>query len=138
GRMDHDKNASTFLESLGRIADELEFHALFCGDGVLRTALERRTRELGLESRVTFTGYVGNVFELMNRAGLLVSLSRYEGSPNVVMEAMASGCPLVLSDIASHRELLDDASARFTPLDEISRAASCISDALTDREGSER
>jgi glycosyltransferase involved in cell wall biosynthesis len=39
---------------------------------------------------------------------MLVSLSSFEGRPNAVIEAMACGCPLVVSDIPAHREFLDE------------------------------
>jgi glycosyltransferase involved in cell wall biosynthesis len=69
---------------------------------------------------------------------VLVSVSRFEGSPNVVLEAMAGGCPLIVSDIAPHRELLDGASALFTPADDVVMLASRIENAIADREGARR
>jgi glycosyltransferase involved in cell wall biosynthesis len=47
----------------------------------------------------------------MKRASVFVSVGFFEGKPNGVLEAMACGCPLVVSDIAAHREFLDESSA---------------------------
>jgi len=47
----------------------------------------------------------------MQRASVFVSIGKFEGNPNAVLEAMAIGCPLVVSDIPQHREILDDSSA---------------------------
>jgi glycosyltransferase involved in cell wall biosynthesis len=47
----------------------------------------------------------------MKSAAVFVSVSYVEGQPNTVMEAMACGCPLVVSDIPMHRDLLDERSA---------------------------
>jgi glycosyltransferase involved in cell wall biosynthesis len=49
----------------------------------------------------------------MRRATVLVSASFFEGSPNVVLEAMAAATPLVLSDVPAHRAIADDSSAVF-------------------------
>ena len=49
----------------------------------------------------------------MHRASVFVSLSHFEGNPNTVLEAMASGCPLVVSNISQHREILDEGTALF-------------------------
>jgi glycosyltransferase involved in cell wall biosynthesis len=49
----------------------------------------------------------------MKRADVFVSLSKYEGNPNAVLEAMACRCPVVLSDIPAHREICDLRSAAF-------------------------
>ncbi|HXH37210.1 MAG TPA: glycosyltransferase, partial [Thermoanaerobaculia bacterium] len=48
-------------------------------------------------------------------AAAFVSLSDFEGRPNAVMEAMAAGAPLIVSDIAAHREFLDETCALFVP-----------------------
>jgi len=50
---------------------------------------------------------------MMKRADAFVYLSLYDGFPNVVLEAMACGCPLVVSDIPAHRDFLDEQCALF-------------------------
>jgi len=83
-------------------------------------------RELGVAHRLVFTGFVENLWDLMKRANALVSLSRFEGRPNVVLEAMACGCPLVVSDIPAHREILDERSALFADPDDPAAAAAAL------------
>lgn len=130
GRMDAGKNVEGVLAALARVADELPFVAVMCGDGPSRMKLEAMARELGLADRVLFKGYVDNLWALMRRADAFVSLSRFEGCPNVVLEAMACGCPLVVSDIPAHREILDEHSARFADPDDTARAAAELKAAL--------
>ena len=126
GRMDEGKNVENVITALARIADDVPFAAVVCGDGPRRRRAERLARELGVAHRVVFTGYVSNLWDLMKRADALVSLSRFEGCPNVVLEAMACGCPLVVSDIPAHREILDERGALFVDPDSPEEAARAL------------
>jgi glycosyltransferase involved in cell wall biosynthesis len=130
GRMDEAKNVDTLIEALGLLAPDLAFSAVLCGDGPWRAALAARVSLLGLARTVAFPGYVGDLWARMKRADVLVSLSRIEGCPNVVLEAMACGCPLVVSDIAAHRAVLDATCAWLVPPDDPAAAASAIRAAL--------
>lgn len=126
GRMDEGKNVEGLIAALARVADEAPFAAVVCGDGPRRGRAERLARELGVADRVVFTGYVSNLWDLMKRADAFVSLSRFEGCPNVVLEAMACGCPLVVSDIPAHREILDERGALFVNPDSPEEAARAL------------
>jgi glycosyltransferase involved in cell wall biosynthesis len=137
GRMDGGKNAGSLIDALSRIANDIDFEAVLCGDGPRRRELERIVADRGLTKRILFPGYVDNVWQRMKSAGVFVSLSRYEGCPNVVLEAMACGCPLVVSDIAAHREILDDDSALFVPCDDAAAAAEAIRKTLVSPEAAE-
>jgi glycosyltransferase involved in cell wall biosynthesis len=125
GRLNEGKNAGTFLDAVAILGAE----AVVCGDGPLRAELEARATP-----RVTFAGVVTDLAERMRAAAVVVSLSRFEGSPNVVMEAMACGTPLVVSDIAAHRALLGDDAALFVGAEDASAAAAAIEATLADRD----
>jgi glycosyltransferase involved in cell wall biosynthesis len=118
--------------ALAQIAHDVPFIALVCGDGPRRQYLERLARELGIAHRVVFTGYVSNIWTLMKGADAFASLSRFEGCPNVVIEAMACGCPLVVSDIPAHREILDGKAASFVDPDNPAEVARAIKAVLND------
>lgn len=126
GRLDEGKNVTTLIQALGRIAGEVEFTAVIAGDGSLREYLQRLAVACGIAHRVSFIGTQPTIVELLRRADLVVSLSLWEGCPNFVLEAMASGAPLVLSDIPAHRELLDERGARFVPAQDAVAAAEGI------------
>ena len=131
GRVDVGKNVEDLVAALARIAGETPFAAVICGDGPHRLRVERMARELGIADRVVFTGYVNNLWDLMRRADAFVSMSRCEGRPNVVLEAMACGCPLVVSDIPAHREILDERTALFAGPDDPGAVAAALKATLS-------
>jgi glycosyltransferase involved in cell wall biosynthesis len=65
------------------------------GSGVDEAALRALARTLGVTERVTFRGFVDDPYPLMRAADLYVLSSRYEGFPNVALEALACGTPVV-------------------------------------------
>ena len=130
GRLDKGKNVDNLIVALSRLADQSSFVAIICGDGPRRRHLESLARKLGIADRLTFTGYVTNLWTLMKRADAIISLSRFEGCPNVVMEAMACGTPLVVSDIQAHREILDNTSALFVDPENPEDSARAIAEVL--------
>ncbi len=75
---------------------------VFAGDGPLRPACERRARNW---SNIRFLGHRPDVSELLGAADLLVSNSTTEGMPLALLEACASGLPVLATGIPAHREL---------------------------------
>jgi glycosyltransferase involved in cell wall biosynthesis len=83
-----------------------DVHLLIIGDGPQRENLERFRDACLIEDRVHFLGQRHDVMRLMPHFALLWLASGYEGLPNVVMEAMASGVPVVATDIPGTRDLV--------------------------------
>jgi len=78
------------------------------GEGEQRDMLESLVRELGIADRVLFPGALDNPFRVLAGAALLVLSSRWEGYPNVLLEALALGVPVVATDCThGPREILD-------------------------------
>jgi glycosyltransferase involved in cell wall biosynthesis len=107
GRLDKQKGLDRFFYELPGLLQELPEHdVLLLGEGPLRSSLESRSRSSGLAERVHFFGWSDDVPAIMQASSLLVLPSRWEGMPNVVLEAMAAGKPVVATQSEGTVELL--------------------------------
>jgi glycosyltransferase involved in cell wall biosynthesis len=89
---------------------------LFVGEGELAGVLRDRVAEARADDRVELTGPVPRerVYSILDGTDLFVTASFGEGMPVAVLEAMACHCPVVLSDIPPHHEIVADAD--FIPM----------------------
>ena len=111
GRLDRQKGLDDLLRALPGVFEQLpEHHLLLVGEGPQRGELQRLTAKLSLRDRVHFAGVRDDVPAIMTAAELIVLPSRWEGMPNVVLEAMAAGKPIVASRAEGVCELLGDAA----------------------------
>ncbi|HXV78449.1 MAG TPA: glycosyltransferase [Candidatus Binatia bacterium] len=109
GRIFPIKNHSLFLESATRIsAQQTSARFVIVGDGVLRPALERQARELGIADRVLFTGWRNDLPRIYADLDVLVISSDNEGTPVSAIEAMAAGCPVVATRVGGLPDLIED------------------------------
>jgi glycosyltransferase involved in cell wall biosynthesis len=83
-----------------------DVHLLIIGDGPHRRRLEQFRRQVRIEDKVHFLGHRSDVSRLVPHFDLLWLASEYEGLPNVVMEAMMAGVPVVATDISGNRDLI--------------------------------
>ena len=107
GRLVPDKNVVSLLRAITGLPPQPQpFVLLVVGDGPLRGKLERLSHELGLADRVWFLGERRDVIALLQAASFLVLPSLGEGLSNVLLEAMACGCPVLASDVPGNREVV--------------------------------
>ena len=107
GRLDAQKDFPTFLRAAAMIAAEFpDVDFLVVGEGGERAALEALARRLGLGARVVFAGLRHDVPRLLAAVDVLALTSLYEGFPNVLLEAMATGAVAVATDVGGCRELV--------------------------------
>lgn len=104
GELNKNKNQKWLLEAWKEIKDGNRM-LLIVGDGKLRNQLEAFARDNNTES-VMFLGYRDDIPELLTASDVLVSVSRREGLPKNVMEAMAAGKPVIGSNVRGTRDLV--------------------------------
>lgn len=103
------KNHALLLRTVARLRESgRDVSLTLVGDGPLRGALEERARELGISQRVRFAGRRTDTPAFYRDCDLFVLLSDYEGMPMSIIEAMASGLPVVATRAGGVAELVDD------------------------------
>ncbi|CUU37471.1 MAG: glycosyltransferase [Armatimonadetes bacterium] len=108
GRLTPPKDFPTFLHAFARVRRQMPARLVILGEGELRPQLEQLAAELGIQGDFDLPGFDPNPFRYMARADVFVLSSQYEGLPNVLIQAMACGCPVVSTNCRSGpEEILD-------------------------------
>ena len=94
GRLVEQKGFDLLLEAVSRCR-HLPIRLAILGEGPKRAELEAQARALGILDRVHFAGFQPNPYPFLRWADAFVLSSRFEGFPNVVLEALACGCPVI-------------------------------------------
>ncbi len=105
GRLVEQKNHALAIQALAEVPDTT---LVVVGKGLFRPNLEQAAAESGVADRVVFAGARPDARALMGAADAVVLPSRWEGLPLTALEALASGTPLVATDIQGVRELVVD------------------------------
>ncbi len=109
GRLDCDqKGQDLLLRALGKIKDEYPFQLTIFGKGDDEGYLRKLTAFLGIQENVSFAGHVNDIKQIWATNQMLVLPSHYEGMSLAVVEAMLSGRPCLVTDVAGNREWIDD------------------------------
>jgi glycosyltransferase involved in cell wall biosynthesis len=114
GRFDPQKDYPNMLQAFARVVRERsDTTLLIAGDGPLRKAMESMALDLGISEYVRFLGIRRDVPQLMNAADAYVMSSSWEGMPNVLLEASATGLPIVATNVGGNREVVLDGITGF-------------------------
>ena len=109
GRLDPQKAPFILLEAFAHLLERYrDWQLLFVGDGPLRASMDEWITQRGLDHRIRIAGWRPDVPELLKAADLLALPSLWEGMPNIVLEAMAAGLPVVVSRVEGTEELIRD------------------------------
>lgn len=132
GRLEPQKGFLGLIAAFGKVVERRDARLIIIGEGRERTRLEREVQERGLKGRVDLPGFQGNPYAFMSRAQSFVLSSEYEGLPNVLIQAMAFGTPVVATDCESGpAEILEGGRlGTLVPVGDVARLAAAIERSL--------
>lgn len=110
GRLDADKSVDNVIRAAAPAIRESEAHLIIVGDGKQKQKIIRLCREVGIQKRVHFTGYIhpSNMPEIYRMANIFVTASEIETQGIVLLEAAASGLPIVAVNATCISEIVHD------------------------------
>ncbi len=107
GRLNKQKDHPTLFKAI-KLLKNPKIKLILCGDGEERKNLIKFRDKLKLQRQINFLGKRKDVLEILRVADLFVLPSLYEGMSNAILEAMASKCAIIVSDIPENKELIED------------------------------
>jgi glycosyltransferase involved in cell wall biosynthesis len=134
GRFDREKSHAIIVRALATLRSEQPVNVLMIGEGNEKPAIAKEIEAASLSKRIRLLPYQPDWWRWLKVADGLISMGRYEGNPNAALEAMAGGCPVILSDTPAHREIADSGSALFAAVDDVAGLSRAIVELVTDRD----
>lgn len=137
GRLVRQKGFDILLEAFAQVRSQCpEAQLTILGEGPERHALQEQVRQLRLEDHVQLAGRSSTVSEAFSRAQFFVLSSRFEGFPNVLLEAMASGLAVISTDCPSGpAEIVQhEVNGLLVPVNDVSAMAAAMQRLLSDDE----
>jgi glycosyltransferase involved in cell wall biosynthesis len=109
GRLEEQKRVDRLIRVLAELRRQssIPFRAAIAGDGPLRSQLERQAEEAGLSDLIEFRGLVREMKTAYHQADIFLLTSDFEGTPNVVLEAMASGLPVLATNVGGVPDVIE-------------------------------
>lgn len=144
GRLDEQKDPLGLLTAFEGVSTECaDVHLLFVGHGPLESDLKAAVESSGLTGRVHLAGWQADVPGLMKAAELFVLASRWEGMPNVLLEAGAAGIPVVSTRVEGADEIITSGESGvlvgISQPEELAEAIrNCLQNAVEARHRAER
>lgn len=112
GRLHRQKGVDIFLQAAQIVLRKFPQTVFVVGgEGKERPALEKLATQMQISPQVHFTGEISNPAEFLCSLDIFVLASRWEGMPNVVLEAMANGVPVVASRVGGVTDLIEDGTS---------------------------
>lgn len=107
-RFDYSKGIEKGIEIIKELQKQIPVRYILVGDGECRKDIENRIYKENLKNVVTVIGFRNDVPDLLNAFDVYLSTSKHEGWPYTLIEAMATGIPVVASDVTGNNEIIGD------------------------------
>jgi len=135
-RLSPEKNLTLLLKTFSIVRREVESYLLLVGDGIERGMLEDIAIRLGVGGSVFFIGEKENVFPYIYHSDVYLHSCLFEGFPNVIIEAMACGTPVIATDCPyGPREIIgDNRYGVLVPMNDPDSFATAIISLLKDKD----
>ena len=108
GRLSREKDQVSLVEAISELRGSFSPYLVILGEGPEHKTILEKTRLLGLTDKVILTGQQDDIGPFYSLADVVVISSRSEGSPNVLLEALAAGVPLVATSVGGIPEMVRD------------------------------
>jgi len=133
GRLHSQKDFKTLIEGFSLLRKNMNARLMILGEGSMRQELEELVRAYDLTEHVRMPGFKPNPYAYMSKASLFVMTSVYEGVCNVIIEALACGCPVVATDCAGGgpSEILDKGAwGKLVPVADVKKLSLAMEESL--------
>lgn len=121
GRLSEEKGFETLLNVIKRVNEKVQYRHIICGIGKDYNKLIKIAKKLKITENVFFAGYIKDIFLWLKYSDVFVLTSKWEGCPNVILESLASGTPVISTDCPyGPRELLENGKwGKLTKIDSV-------------------
>ncbi len=133
GRLSPEKGHSDLLKAFASVVDRgYDAHLALIGIGPIEPVLRKQASELGLGRRVHFCGFRKDMVDCYNSIDLVIQASYTEGMPNVILESLVMGVPVIATDVGGTNEIVSNGvSGRLLPAGDPGGMAGAIMDFLS-------
>ncbi len=129
GRLGPEKGGDIFLDAIGALPDRAGLQAVVIGSGRMEPDLKARAAALGLGNTIVWAGQRPDASRLFSAFDLFVLSSRTEGTPMVLLEAMAAGVPVVTTAVGGVPDVVAGKEAWLVPSEDGTALAAAIAEA---------
>ena len=135
GRLAEQKNFILLVRAFAKVRSKRNIRLIILGEGAQRKEIEELAESLNVNHAISMPGWVENPLAFMARADLFVLSSSYEGLPNVLIEAMVCGCPVVSTNCPhGPSEILEDGRwGRLVPVQNHEALAEAIIESIDEQ-----
>lgn len=125
-RQDENKNQQAIIKCFCRLQKEVDCRLILVGEGPCTKLLKEMVKEKNLDDKVMFTGIVGNPSQYYAKADCYVQASHREALPMSILEAIATGLPIISSNVGGIYEVVSDENGMLYEDDDVEQLYQCM------------